>query len=538
MKTRRIRVLIATTEGLVEIRRLSVEAAALGRSLACIAGTTQIAGISESYRGFVDGPQSIVDRGPYRIDLASNIDVGNSWQLGVLAAHALFASGRLAMEGEPADAVLIASGGIEVSSGRVLAVAHLGQKLDRARARIAAERAVGNDIYLAIPEISIGELKSAAIDPVTLDGTHVCAISQWPELLTRLGTTTGLALPEQATQAGAQGGGDRIFSLSWYHAVAASIATLLLAVGIVQMRAPTASIAASPAFRDCATCPELIALSGGTFMMGADNVVTFAGERDDPKRSVKIANAFAIGRFEVTVGEFDVFVRATGYALGDDCLIRDRTKDSGRFGGERAERATFRRPGFEVTERHPAACISIDDAKAYLTWLSQSTRQAYRLPNEAEWEFSARAGTTTRFDFGDTVDGICAHARFADLATDFPYRSTCDSGRPGPGTLPVGSLHPNAWGIYDMHGNVAEFVDGCLDPDWQIHGETGAVLRTGGHCKVPSARGSGWAAIATAMRVSRRTPIRSASRRLDTFGFRVARDLTPDEVARHLAMRR
>src|SRR5262249_39632354 len=121
--------------------------------------------------------------------------------------------------------------------------------------------------------------------------------------------------------------------------------------------------------------------------------------------------------------------------------------------------ASFRQPGFAVTGTHPAVCINWHDAQEYVAWLRRRTGKAYRLPTEAEWEYAARAGTRTRYSFGDDVTALCAHGRFADVGTPFPWRDGCGSDAAGP--MPVGQLKPNPWGIFDMHGNAWEWVEDC-----------------------------------------------------------------------------
>ena len=133
--------------------------------------------------------------------------------------------------------------------------------------------------------------------------------------------------------------------------------------------------------------------------------------------------------------------------------------------GERAkiEGASWRKPRFAQTDRHPVVCLSQNDARVFCQWLSRKEGKSYRLPTEAEWEYACRAGSTTKYSFGERADELHRYANFADRSV----ASQRISGQAAPDetqddgyafTAPVGSLEPNAWGLYDMHGNAFEWV--------------------------------------------------------------------------------
>src|SRR5262249_8097480 len=129
-----------------------------------------------------------------------------------------------------------------------------------------------------------------------------------------------------------------------------------------------------------------------------------------------------------------------------------------------APEVSLEHPGYETTGSHPAVCISWHEAQSYVAWLQRRTGKAYRLPTEAEWEYAARAGTTTRYSSGNDESAICAYARFADLSSQFGWHDACHSELVAYGAAPVGSLKPNPWGVFDMHGNVWEWVEDCWTP--------------------------------------------------------------------------
>ena len=148
-------------------------------------------------------------------------------------------------------------------------------------------------------------------------------------------------------------------------------------------------------FKECDACPEMVVVPAGSFAMGSPNNEKARDNNEGPQHQVTITRSFAFGKFEVTVDQFVAFVQETGHDTGSTCDIWQDGKWAERSG------YSWRKPGFAQSGSHPAACLSWDDAKAYLSWLSRKTGKIYRLPAEAEWEYAARAGTTTRFYFGD-----------------------------------------------------------------------------------------------------------------------------------------
>jgi formylglycine-generating enzyme required for sulfatase activity len=273
-----------------------------------------------------------------------------------------------------------------------------------------------------------------------------------------------------------------------------------------------------PSFKDCADCPDMVALEAGEFMMGSPDGEFERREPEGRPRRVVIPNRFAIGRFEITIEQFSAFVAESGMVAGEKC--RKIVGLSGNLARWGEPEVSFRGPGFEVTGKHPVVCVSWLDAQAYVAWLRRRTGKLYRLPTEAEWEYSARAGTNTSYSFGDDRTELCAYARFADLSSPFGWRSACRSDRASYGTIPVGSLMPNPWGLFDVHGNAWEWVEDCWTPNAIEIPTDGSALSHPG-CETGVIRGGSWAAGSGRSRSASRWPTPIAEH-YQHVGFRVA----------------
>jgi formylglycine-generating enzyme required for sulfatase activity len=252
---------------------------------------------------------------------------------------------------------------------------------------------------------------------------------------------------------------------------------------IVQLQTPPATASAPPhAFRDCSNCPEMLELPAGRFMMGSTE-----GDADEkPQHEVLIPKPFAVGKFEVTFAEWDACAADGG------CLKNKSPSDEG-WG----------------KARRPVINVSWNDAKEYLNWLSQKAGKPYRLLSEAEWEYAARAGTSTKYAFGDSLDK--QQARFSD-------------GKPGIGqTTDVGSYAANAWGLHDMHGNVWEWVEDCYGPNYLQAPSDGSARVIPG-CSARVLRGGSWDYNPQDLRSAVRYKLPPVYR-VDEIGFRVAKDL-------------
>jgi formylglycine-generating enzyme required for sulfatase activity/serine/threonine protein kinase len=258
------------------------------------------------------------------------------------------------------------------------------------------------------------------------------------------------------------------------------------ATAVVPRPAPTASASGGfptpvgGTFRDCSNCPELVVIPAGRFLMGsaASAPGHFPDER--PQHDVVVGAPLAVGKYTVTFAEWDTCVAAGG------CSTRPSDEGWGR-------------------DRHPAINVSWQDAQTYTHWLSEKTRHTYRLLTEAEWEYAARSGTVTAYSFGATVSPTLANYADSNL------------GR----TQPVGRYPPNSWGLYDMQGNVGQWVQDC-DLGNYNNAPSDAAIAEDGPCMQMVVRGGSWFNGAAALRTAYRggaTP----STRASTIGFRLAR---------------
>ena len=202
----------------------------------------------------------------------------------------------------------------------------------------------------------------------------------------------------------------------------------------------------------CEYCPEMVKLPGGTFMMGSDDSDPEASSDEKPRHRVTV-KAFSLGQYEVTRAQFAAFVDATNYQA-QGCYTWDGKSWSMQAG------KSWRDPGFPQTASHPAVCVSLEDAQAYIRWLNQKTGQAYRLPTEAEWEYAARAGTGTSRHWGGKAEDACRYANVADQTAKQEFASwevhECADGYVY--TAPAGRFLPNGFGLYDMLGNAWEWT--------------------------------------------------------------------------------
>lgn len=241
--------------------------------------------------------------------------------------------------------------------------------------------------------------------------------------------------------------------------------------------------------------------------MGAQAEDESRAALEGPKRTVTIAKPFAVGKLEVSRDEFEAFVTATGHQAGDTCWTNDGEEMKAQSG------RAFLNPGYTQAGTHPVVCVSWDDAKAYVAWLSRTTGKSYRLLTEAEWEYAARAGATTRFSFGNDDRDVCAFANGAHLNCEDAHERTA----------PAGSFKPNAFGLNDMHGNVWEWVEDCYQESYQRAPTDGAAVTTG-DCSSRVARGGSWKDYPGLLGAAVRTWGPTVSR-INTSGFRVGRTL-------------
>ncbi len=277
-----------------------------------------------------------------------------------------------------------------------------------------------------------------------------------------------------------------------------------------------------PTFKDCADCPEMVELPAGEFMMGSPKDERGRQGAEGLPRRVVIPKRIAIGKFEVTVDQFSAFVTETGMTVSNLCHVMVEISGARAVWGQ--PEASFRQPGFEVTGTQPVVCVSLHEAQAYVMWLRRRTGKPYRLPTEAEWEYAARADTSTAYSFGDDETAACGYARFADLSSRLGWGGGCRGDTVAYGPLPVGSLKPNSWGIFDMHGNAWEWAEDCWTPIASEIPTDGSAFSRPGSCEVGVIRGGSWAAGYPKVRSATRWPAKATSHNHNV-GFRVALSL-------------
>ena len=277
-------------------------------------------------------------------------------------------------------------------------------------------------------------------------------------------------------------------------------------------------------FRDCPHCPEMVVVPAGSFMMGSPPSEGWRRDNEGPLLRVTIGSAFAVGIHEVTRGEFGRFVSATGYwadAEDDGCWSRGYNLLLPARG------RNWRSPGFSQTGWHPVVCVNWFHAHAYVEWLSGETGESYRLLSESEWEYVARAGTQTRYHWGDSSSSQCRYANGADMSAKKHNSgwtvADCDDGYYR--TSPVGSFAANAFGLYDVHGNVWEWVQDCWNDSYAGAPGDGSAWESG-DCSRRVFRGGSWSFPPESLRAANRNGDRPTIRH-DFVGFRVARAFTP-----------
>ena len=242
--------------------------------------------------------------------------------------------------------------------------------------------------------------------------------------------------------------------------------------------------------------PDMVVIQPGTFMMGSPAGEERRDRNEGPQVEVTIPYAFEIGRYEVTFDDWAACV------AGGGCKGY-KPSDNGWGKGKR-----------------PVTNVSFDDVQSYVRWINKATGQTYRLPSEAEWEYVARAGSTFPFS---TTSGMAISDREANFNGEHPYGPGAAPGRYLKKTVPVGSYAPNAFGVYDIHGNVYEWVSDCY-----VAGHAGnpgdGSARTDGDCKARIIRGGSWVTHGYQMRAAKRLRY-TTDYRYDDFGFRLARTL-------------
>jgi formylglycine-generating enzyme required for sulfatase activity len=246
------------------------------------------------------------------------------------------------------------------------------------------------------------------------------------------------------------------------------------------------ALKAGDQFKECASCPEMIVLPSGDFLMGSSESAT-----EQPAHKVSITQPFAVSKFEVTFRQWDACVAHGG------CTYSPPDRGWGRG-------------------QHPVINVSWGDSQEFIAWLSKQTGGHYRLLTESEWEYAARAGSTTQYSYGDDEAVLSDYAWY--------YENAFIDGV-GSGAHVVGLKKPNRFGLHDVHGNVWEWTQDCYQDNLDLARPDGSAV-TSGDCEIRTVRGGAYDNLASALRSSNRNSDLAANR-FDFIGFRVARTLSP-----------
>ena len=248
----------------------------------------------------------------------------------------------------------------------------------------------------------------------------------------------------------------------------------------------------------------MLKLAAGRVLMGSPDTEAGHQDAEGPQHEVTIAHPFSIGVYDVTRGQFAVFARASAYPADPKCDWR-----SPKAHGQ----------PMPQTDNDPVVCVSWGDAEAYARWLSSKTGHSYRLPSESEWEYAARARSPAPRPWGNS-----SAREFANYGSDeccAPFAVGSDRWLY---TSPVGSFRPNAFGLYDMLGNVWQRTQDCGHANYSGAPPDGSAWLRGGDCTTRVVRGGAWFSSLDQLRSAMRAADPADFRKND-IGFRVVRSL-------------
>jgi hypothetical protein len=305
----KLRVMIATTNGPVEIQLLTEEDAAIGRCVACIGGTTETADIASAYHAFVVRPTGVIEgrfgHSCYRLDVSARIDAGSSWQLGVLAAHALLAAGRLAQENDVADGILWVTGSVRPVDLTVGAVSHVPEKLANSLDRLKQERNAERPVLLAVPAANEAEVSPSARQEISELGAELVVVSHAQALFDVLGmklpgaaskalvpASSALAVPQEAVSTKPR---------RWMYAWAAAA----VLIGIVA----AGSVVLSGIRRNSSSSPQ----AGGTVTPPGPTSVSTAASQSGPRGTALVPETIPFIRTSDRERIRDEYLRAPNY---------------------------------------------------------------------------------------------------------------------------------------------------------------------------------------------------------------------------------
>lgn len=290
--------------------------------------------------------------------------------------------------------------------------------------------------------------------------------------------------------------------------------------GILLKPASLAALPAGTVFQDCSDCPQMVRVPTGSFRMGSPESEAGVRAAEGPMHEVRIGYPLAVGKFEVTRGQWRAFLSDSGKQHGDGCAVWDDAHN--KWVGQPDK--SWLNPGYAQDDSHPVTCVTWDYIQNYVQWLGNKTGKRYRLLSEAEFEYVNRAGGTSAYPWrSDTAASQCRYANGADKRAKAKYQgltvASCDDGYAE--TAPVGRFAANEWGLHDLSGNLWEWTEDCWNDGYIGAPSTGAAW-VGGDCTKRVLRGGAW---------NYRPADLRAAKRLRTFvtypnsgnGFRLAR---------------
>lgn len=278
----------------------------------------------------------------------------------------------------------------------------------------------------------------------------------------------------------------------------------------------------------------MVIVPAGRFLAGSspeeiatDHVDAVLAAREQPPKWVEVARPFAMSRYPVTREEYARFIGDTHWAMQGPCAALE-DGPSNRW-TPRAE-ITWQQTGFHQTGRHPVVCVNFDDVNAYVDWLSRKTGRKYRLPSGAEWEYAARGGARTSRYWGDDRKSACLYANVSDIArANAQNKGVLDPEHFFPcldrfvETSPVGAFRPNAFGFYDVEGNVWQWTADCLNSTLE-NAPSDTRLRVTGDCNSHEDRGGSWTNSPKYLRLAVHHGDLNGAR-TTVLGFRVVREI-------------
>jgi formylglycine-generating enzyme required for sulfatase activity len=281
------------------------------------------------------------------------------------------------------------------------------------------------------------------------------------------------------------------------------------------------------AFTECEDCPEMVVVPAGSFVMGSSKSEYGETGNEKPQHPVTVAGNLAVGKFEVTAHQFVTFLNdSLQYKRFSDTWVTTTSEDTNASVVRIVDGSGVRFSAQPGQEEYPITFVSWSGAVEYANWLSRRAKTRYRLLSEAEWEYAARAGSQSTFYFGDDALKLCEHGNVADLTAQKENHWSpvvnCDDGFAK--LAPIGKFRPNPFGLHDMIGNAAEWVEDCWHATYQGGPANGSAWISQSDCNSRVVRGGAYNNLPVGLRSATRY-VNPADTRIELIGFRVTRPI-------------